>query len=64
MTIETRAARLVAALERAGRSVSSLTISGDEIKVTFSDHEDPAVNPCDLIDWRNKPTSRTRAKKA
>lgn len=50
LSLEHRAARLVAALEKHGVRVASLVIVDGEIRVTFVETKNPDVHPCDLID--------------
>lgn len=50
LSLEHRAARLVAALEKQGVKVASLVIKDGEIRVTFVGANDPDIHPCDLID--------------
>ncbi|MDS9467953.1 hypothetical protein RGQ15_10285 [Paracoccus sp. MBLB3053] len=58
MTVETRAARLVAALENSGVKVASVTIKDGEIKVTLRDGDEREVDPFDLVDWRREPSRK------
>ena len=50
LSLEHRAARLVAALEKQGVKVASLVIVNGEIRVDFVGVNDPVIHPCDLID--------------
>lgn len=50
LSVEHRAARLVAALEKQGVKVASLVIIDGEIRVTFGEAKVSTVHPCDLID--------------
>ena len=63
LRVETRAARLVAALERQGIAVAGLTISGEEIKVTFAGRETDERDAFDLIDFSRRKPNAAKTKK-
>lgn len=60
LSLEHRAARLVAALSNHGVQVASLVIADSEIRVTFGEAPPSAIHPCDLIDFG--PTPKVKAK--
>ncbi len=62
LSLEHRAARLVAALNNQGVQVASLVIADGEIRVTFGEPPPPAVHPCDLIDFGPDPKVKAKTK--
>jgi hypothetical protein len=53
-TTNQKAVELIAALERTGREVKSVTIKGSEIKVDLITSEDETYNPLDYADFKRK----------
>lgn len=59
--IETRAARLVTALQKAGHQVKRLRIIGDEIHVDFEGEEDAGDDGQSLVDMRWRPAAGAKS---
>lgn len=58
MTIELRAARLVASLQQQGVQVASLVVVGDEIRVHFVRSNVPVLDEFDLADMKRDKRQR------
>ncbi|GHG11174.1 hypothetical protein GCM10017322_03300 [Paracoccus aerius] len=58
MTIELRAARLVASLQQQGVQVASLVVVGDEIRVHFVTGDVLALDELDLADMKRDKRQR------
>lgn len=62
LSLEHRAARLIAALNNHGVQVASLVIADGEIRVSFGELPPSEIHPCDLIDFGPVPKVKAASK--